>query len=74
MCLPIDRRGFRSAALSAAAAIALLVSFALPYAIHPAGQVERNWLHAVCGFFAGISIGMNLLSIRRGRNHRLLKF
>ena len=52
-------------ALGVTAAAALLISFALPYAFHPAGAAGRDCREALRGLFAGISIGMNLLLVRR---------
>jgi hypothetical protein len=64
--IAFHRRSFPDRALGAAAAVALLVSFALPLAVHPAGAMGRNWLEAARGLCAGLSIGMNLLVVRRG--------
>ena len=33
-------------------------------------HVNRNWLHAVCGFLLGLSITMNLKSCIRARRNR----
>jgi zinc transporter ZupT len=45
--------------------LSLAVGLLLFVFVHPAGQVERNWLHAVCGFLLGVSIAVNLLNFWR---------
>jgi hypothetical protein len=46
--------------------ITLVIGLLLWPFVHPSGQVERNWLHAVCGLLLGVSISINLLTLRRG--------
>jgi hypothetical protein len=35
--------------------------------VHPASQIEKNWLHAICGFLLGLSITISLLRLRFAR-------
>jgi hypothetical protein len=54
--------------------ISLVVGLLLEQFAHPAGQMERNWLHGVCGFLLGLSITINLRSLilaRRRRDQRV---
>lgn len=46
----------------ALANISLVFGLLLWLFVHPAGQVERDWLHAICGFLLGVSIVVNLLT------------
>lgn len=63
MCLlrrqldPKARRRVVLANLSLAAGLLLRVL------VHPAGQMERNWLDAICGFMIGLSIAVNLFGL-----------
>ena len=60
-----DRSPFLQRAPAVAAAFALLLSFLLPYVVHPEGGTQKGCLDAVRGLCAGLSIGLNLLSLRR---------
>ena len=42
--------------------ISLVIGLLLWLFVHPAGQIEQNWLHAICGFLLGLSIAVNLLN------------
>jgi hypothetical protein len=46
----------------ALANISLVIGLLLWFFVHPVGQVERNWLHAICGFLLGLSITVNLFN------------
>jgi hypothetical protein len=50
----------------------LVIGLLLQQFAHPAGQLERNTLHAVCGFLLGLSIVINLLMHRRARSCRTI--
>jgi len=54
-----DPRARRRMAL---ANISLVIGLLLWLFVHPAGQIEQNWLHAICGFLLGVSIAVNLLN------------
>jgi hypothetical protein len=43
--------------------LSLAVGLLLRAFVHPAGQMEQNWLDAVCGLLIGLSIGVNLFSL-----------
>ena len=42
--------------------LSLAVGLLLWVFVHPAGQIERNWLDAICGFLLGVSIAVNLMN------------
>jgi hypothetical protein len=44
--------------------IALFSCLLLWIFVHPATQIEKDWLQGVCGFFAGLSITINLFTFR----------
>jgi hypothetical protein len=41
----------------------LAVGLILLITLHPASQFERNCLHAICGFFLGFSVVINLCAL-----------
>jgi hypothetical protein len=43
--------------------LSLAVGLMLRVFVHPAGQMERNWLDAICGFLLGMSIAVNLFGL-----------
>ena len=43
--------------------LSLAAGLMLRVLVHPAGQIQRNWLDAACGFLLGISIGVNLFGL-----------
>jgi zinc transporter ZupT len=43
--------------------LSLVAGLLLWVFVHPAGQIQRNWLDAVCGFLLGVSIAVNLLNL-----------
>jgi hypothetical protein len=60
MCIPnrlLDKKTRRFMAL---ANISLVIGLLLWLFVHPSGQLERNCLHAVCGFLLGFSVTVNL--------------
>jgi hypothetical protein len=54
--------------------MSLVVGLLLWLFVHPSGQIEKNWLHAVCGFLLGLSVTINLMGLvfaRRCREKRI---
>ena len=49
----------------ALASISLIIGLLLWLFVHPTGQIEQNWLHAVCGFLLGVWMGGRSLSSQR---------
>ncbi|MEO8431130.1 MAG: hypothetical protein ABI592_06435 [Acidobacteriota bacterium] len=45
--------------------VALLVSALIPRLVHPTTRLGEDWLDATRGLFIGLSIGCNLLWVRR---------
>jgi hypothetical protein len=70
MCIPNRLLDKKSRRLMALANFALVLGLSLWLLVHPSGQVERNWLHAACGFLLGLSITINLLGLRCARRCR----
>lgn len=60
----LDRKSRR---LFAIADLCLPAGLILLILLHPASQLERNWLHGVAGFLLGLSITINLFGLRRAR-------
>jgi hypothetical protein len=50
--------------------ISLVVGLLLWLFVHPSGQIEKNWLHAVCGFLLGLSATINLMGLVFARRCR----
>ena len=48
----------------------LAIGLSLQLFLHPAGAMEKNWLHAVVGLLLGVSIGVNLFGLRMARRCR----
>jgi hypothetical protein len=46
--------------------ICLVIGLLLWLFVHPAGQFSRDALHFVCGLLLGLSITINLITLRRG--------
>ncbi|MGA9668919.1 MAG: hypothetical protein WBQ94_06905 [Terracidiphilus sp.] len=44
--------------------IALSSGLILWVFVHPSTQVEKDWLHGLCGFLLGLSITINLFMLR----------
>jgi len=42
--------------------LCLVVGLLLWIFVHPAGTIERDCVHAICGFLLGLSITVNLLT------------
>jgi len=50
----------------------LAIAITTPWFFHPATQLARNASHALCGFLVGLSIVLNLQSVRlSGRQRRI---
>jgi hypothetical protein len=63
MCLlrrQLDPKARRRVVL---ANLSLAVGLMLRVFVHPAGQMEQNWLDAACGFLLGLSITVNLFGL-----------
>jgi hypothetical protein len=67
MCIPIHQLDPKSRHVRAIANISLVVGLLLWLFVHPSGQIERNWLHFVCGLLVGLSICINLFGLGRAR-------
>jgi hypothetical protein len=67
MCIPIDQLDPKSRHMRAMGNIALIIGLLLWLLFHPSGQIERNWLHFVCGLLLGLSICINLFGLRLAR-------
>jgi len=70
MCIPnrlLDRKTRR---LMAIGNISLVIGLLLWLFVHSSGQMERNWLHGVCGFLLGLSITINLFGLWVARRCR----
>ncbi|MGD0097036.1 MAG: hypothetical protein ABSB60_11105 [Terracidiphilus sp.] len=67
MCLGHRQLGPRARGRMALANISLVIGLLLWFFVHPAGQIERNWLHAICGFLLGLSITVNLFGLWSAR-------
>ncbi|MGA2632933.1 MAG: hypothetical protein ABSF16_01750, partial [Terracidiphilus sp.] len=70
MCIPNRLLDKKTRRLMSLANISLVIGLLLWLFIHPAAQMEQNWLHAACGFLLGFSITVNLHGLwvaRRGR-------
>ena len=67
MCIPIDQLDPKSRHMRAMGNIALIIGLLLWLLFHPSGQIERNWLHFVCGLLVGLSIGINLFGLWRAQ-------
>lgn len=67
MCVPIQQLDPKTRRLRAIANVSLVIGLLLWIFVHPTGQFERNWLHAVCGFLLGMSITINLFGLRSAR-------
>lgn len=63
MCIPNQQLDKKTRRLMALANISLVIGLLLWLFVHPSGQVERNWLHAACGFLLGFSITVNLYGL-----------
>ncbi|MGA3262683.1 MAG: hypothetical protein ABSC47_01405 [Terracidiphilus sp.] len=63
MCIPNRRLDPRIRRLMAIGNMSLVIGLLLWIFVHPAGQIERNWLHGVCGFLLGFSIAINLFGL-----------
>ena len=70
MCIPNQQLNRKTRSLMAIGNIALVIGLLLWLFVHPAAQVERNWLHAVCGFLLGLSITFNLYGLWSARRNR----
>ena len=63
MCIPIRQLDPKTRRLLAIGNMSLVVGLLLWLFVHPSGQIEKNWLHAVCGFLLGLSITINLMGL-----------
>lgn len=48
----------------------LALSLNLPYFVHPSAQPGKDWLDGVRGLIMGLSIGLNILSVRLAARRR----
>jgi hypothetical protein len=74
MCIPIRQLDPKTRRLLAIGNMSLVVGLLLWLFVHPSGQIEKNWLHAVCGFLLGLSVTINLMGLvfaRRCREKRI---
>jgi hypothetical protein len=53
----------RTRRLIAVGSLCLALGLILLNLLHPASQIERNWLHGIGGFFVGFSIAVNLSAL-----------
>jgi hypothetical protein len=72
MCIPnrqLDPKARRIRVIGNVCLVAglLLWNFDQWHWLQVSGQIERNWLHGVCGLLLGVSIGINLFGLRCGR-------
>jgi hypothetical protein len=70
MCIPNQSLDKKTRRLMAIGNIALVIGLLLWEFAHPAGQFQKNCLHAVCGFLLGLSITINLFGLRFARRYR----
>jgi hypothetical protein len=70
MCIPIRQLDPKARRLLAIGNISLVIALLLRLFVHSSGQIERNWLHAVCGFLIGLSITINLMQLVFARRCR----
>jgi hypothetical protein len=74
MFIPIRQLDPKTRRLLAIGNMSLVVGLLLWLFVHPSGQIEKNWLHAVCGFLLGLSVTINLMGLvfaRRCREKRI---
>ena len=67
MCIPTGDGSLRTRSIVAIANIALFGSIVLPDAIHPTGNLSKDWLDALRGLLVGLWIGMNLFVLKLDR-------
>ena len=70
MCIPnrlLDRKTRR---LMVLANISLVIGLLLWLFVHPAGQLEKNWRDAACGFLLGLSVTISLFGLWFARRCR----
>ena len=70
MCIPNQKLDKKSRRLMALANISLVIGLLLWLFVHPTVQIEKNWLHAVCGFLLGLSVTINLFGLWFARRCR----
>lgn len=71
MCVPVWQRSRKKRLLLAVANVCLFSGIALGMVMHPASALGKNWLEGSRGLLMGLSIGMNLMVLRFGRNCRV---
>ncbi len=70
MCIPNQKHDKKTRRLTALANFSLVFGLALWLLVHPTVQIEKNWLHGICGFLLGFSITVNLIGLRCARRNR----
>lgn len=61
MCITNSRLDRKSRRLKVIANLSFVIGLLLWLFVHPAGQIERDWVHGMSGFLLGLYITMNLL-------------
>ncbi len=69
MCIPCRQRDPRTRRQMFLANISLVVALVMWTFIRPSTGPGHAWLDGLCGLLFGISIGINLLVLRRGRRY-----
>lgn len=67
MCIANDQLGRGGRGLRVAANLVLVAGLLLWNFVRPAGKPIGPWFDATVGLLMGVSIGMNLLLVARGR-------
>jgi hypothetical protein len=67
MCVPYRQLDSKARRRVAIGSLCLALGLLLPRIVHPTGELEQDWLHGICGMFLGVSIGVNLFSLRFAR-------
>jgi hypothetical protein len=70
MCIPNQKLDKKTRCLMALANISLVLGLSLWLCVHPTAQIEKNWLHAICGFLLGFNVTVNLCRLRVARRCR----
>lgn len=63
MCMPHRQLNMKTRRLVVIANVSLAIGLLLWNFVHPSDQIERNWVHGVCGFLLGVSIAINLFGV-----------
>jgi hypothetical protein len=72
MCVPYRQLSSKIRRLIALGNLCLVVGLLLWSFVHPAGQIERNWVHTASGFLIGLSIAINLFALIGARRCRAI--